>query len=165
MRADRLVVGEDDSAIDHVAKLSHIARPMIFAKPAAGSISETQIWSAMQAAEVIEEEIREGIDVVAAITEWRQGQLGKAEAGIQVFAKAFVADVLLQVLIRGGDDADIDADFLRRPDRQERMAFENAEQLGLTRRGEFADFIQEERAQIGLLEEADVIAVGASEGA
>ena len=104
-------------------------------------------------------------DVVAAVAKRRQVQLEHAEAIVQVFAEAFVADVLLQVLIRGGDDADIDADFFGRADGQKRMAFENAQQLGLAFERQLADFVEKQRAQIGLLEEADVVAIGAGERA
>ena len=93
-------------------------------------------------------------DVVAAIAQRRQVQLEHAEAIVQVFAKSFVADVLLQILIRGGDDAHIDADFLGRADGQERMAFQNSQQLGLAFQRQLADFVEKQRAQVGLLEEA-----------
>ncbi len=40
------------------------------------------------------------------------------------------------------------------------MAFENTKELGLTVHGHFADFVEEQRPQIGLLKVADMIAVG-----
>ena len=43
------------------------------------------------------------------------------------------------------------------------MAFQNSQQLGLAFEGQLADFVEEQRAAVGLLEEADVIAVGAGE--
>ena len=56
-------------------------------------------------------------------------------------------------------------DFLRAADGQERMPFQNAQQLGLALQRHLADFVEEQRAQVGLLEEADVVAVGAGERA
>ena len=102
-------------------------------------------------------------DVVAAIAQRRQEQLEHAEAIVQVLAKSLVADVLLQVLIRGGDHADVDVDFFGRADGQEWMAFENAQQLGLAFEGQLADFVEKQRAEVGLLEVAGVIAVGTGE--
>ena len=51
----------------------------------------------------------------------------------------------------------------RGADRQERVAFENPQQLGLAFERQFADFVEKQRAQVGLLEEARVVAVGAGE--
>ena len=45
------------------------------------------------------------------------------------------------------------------------MAFENPQQLGLAFERQLADFVEKQRAQVGLLEEADVVAVGAGERA
>ena len=92
-----------------------------------------------------------------------QIQLEHAEAVVQVFAESLVADVLLQVLIRGGDDAHVDADFFCRADRQERVAFQNPQQFRLAFERQLADFVEKQRAQVGLLEKAHVVAIGAGE--
>ena len=42
---------------------------------------------------------------------------------------------------------------------------QNAEQLGLHFEGDVADFVEEERAAVGQLEAADLVAVGARERA
>ena len=163
MRADRIFVGEDDGAIEDVAELAYVARPAVVEQHFAGSVGEAEVWAAMEASEVIEKEIDEQADVVAAIAEWRQVQLEDAEAIVKVLAKAFVADILLEILICGGDDANIDGYFFGATDGQERVAFENSQQFCLAFERELADFIEEQRAEIGLLKKADVIAIGARE--
>ena len=45
------------------------------------------------------------------------------------------------------------------------MPFQNSQQFGLAFERHFANFVQKQRAAVGLLEEADVIAVGAGERA
>ena len=119
----------------------------------------------MLSAEVIEEKIDQQTDVLAPLAQRRNHQLEHAESIIQIFAELLLADVVLQVLVRGGDDPHVDADFLGGPDRQERMPFQNAQQLGLPFEGHFADFVEKQRAQIGLLEIAGMVAVGAGERA
>ncbi len=121
--------------------------------------------AAVLAAEVIEEVIDQEIDVAAAFAQRRDEKLEDAEAIVEIFAEFFLTDVGLQVLIGGGDDADVGRDFLRTADGEEGMAFENTKELGLAFHGHFADFVEEERSAVGLLEEAGVVAVGAGEGA
>ena len=165
VRPDRILVGQHDGAVEHVAELPHVARPAVGEQLGPGRVGQAQVGPAVQAAEMIEEEIDQQADVVAAVAQRRQVQLEHAEPVVQVLAEPLVADVLLQVLIRGGDHADVDAHFLRRPDRQKRMAFENPQQLGLAFERQLADFVEKQRAQVGLLEEADVVAIGAGERA
>ena len=100
-------------------------------------------------------------NIVAAIAQRRQVQLEHAEAIIQVFAKSFFADVFLQILVRRRDHAHIDAHFFRRTDRQKRMAFQNSQQLRLAVERQLADFVEKQRARVGLLKVAHVIAIRA----
>src|SRR2546430_882177 len=76
--------------------------------------------------EVVEEVEDEELDVAAAIAEGQNVELEDGEAIEEIFAKTAFADKIAQIAVGGGDDADIDGDFLGRADGQERMTFENA---------------------------------------
>ena len=57
VRANRVVVGQHDGAVEHVAKLPHVAGPVVGEQLRAGRVGEAQIGPAVLAAEVVEEEI------------------------------------------------------------------------------------------------------------
>ena len=73
----------------------------------------------------------------------------------EICAKLTLADGLIQVSIRGRDDADVDADRLAASDRFELLLLEDAQQLHLCVEGQLSDFVQEERAAVRQLESAD----------
>ncbi len=112
---------------------------------------------------MIEEKIDQKGDVLAALAQRRHVQLEHAQAVIEVFAKPFLTDVFLQILVRGRDHAHINFHFVGRAHWQKWMAFQNPQQLGLPFERELADFIQKKRSQVGLLKEARVVAVGPGE--
>src|SRR5439155_25616211 len=72
---------------------------------------------------------------------------------------------MLQVSIRGGDDARIDIDQPVAPDPREAKVLEHVEKLGLEPERQFGDFIQVDRALVGILELPWFPPVRAGEGA
>ena len=161
----RLPAGQHDGAIDHVAKLADVAGPVVGEQFLAGFVGEFQTRPAVLAAEMIEEEIDQQRNIAATFAQRRDDQLEHAEAVVKIFTEFFLLHVALQILVGGGDHANIDFDLLRAADGHEGMAFENAEQLGLAFEGHLADFVEEQHAAVGLLEKADMVAIGAGEGA
>ena len=73
---------------------------------------------------------------------------------VEVFAELAVAHSLLQVLVGGGDDADIGLDRGVAADAVEVAVGEHAQQPGLQFGGHVADLVQEQRAAFGLFEAA-----------
>ena len=71
----------------------------------------------------------------------------------------------VQVLVGGGDHADVGADRLVAADPLELLLLQQPQHLGLRRRRHVADLVEEERAAVGLLELADAAAVGPGERA
>lgn len=83
----------------------------------------------------------------------------------QVGAEAALFDQGFQVLVGGGDHAHIHADQLAPADTEEFVLGQHAQQSGLQRQRHIADFIQKQRAAVGLFEAAYVPLGGAGEGA
>ncbi len=71
----------------------------------------------------------------------------------------------LEVLVRGGDHAHVDLDRHLAADPVELALGQHAQQAGLQLRRHVADFVEEQRAAVGLLEAAAAQRVGAGEGA
>ena len=68
---------------------------------------------------------------------------------------------LFQILVGGGDDPHVHRDRLGSADRGEALFVERAQDFGLRLQAHVADFVQEQRAAIGLLELAVLIGGGA----
>jgi hypothetical protein len=84
---------------------------------------------------------------------------------VQVFAEQAVAHALLEVLVGGGDHAHIGLHRLVPADAVEVAVRQHAQQARLQVEGHVADFIEEQRAVLGLLEAAAPHRLGAGEGA
>ncbi|MNC73423.1 hypothetical protein D3C76_1172200 [compost metagenome] len=70
-------------------------------------------------------------DIAFALTQRWQGDGDNVQAVIEVFTELAFGNVLFQILVGGGDNADIDRDRLAGADRQHLTGFHRAQQLGL----------------------------------
>ena len=84
---------------------------------------------------------------------------------VEVFAERAEADHRRQVAVRRGDQAHIDLDGAGAAEPLELVLLQHAQNLRLRARTHVADFVEEQRAAVGLLEAADALAVGAGERA
>ena len=96
----------------------------------------------------------EGGNVFAAAAQGRQLDGDDVEAVEEVFAEAAFADGLAQIDVGGGDDADVDLDFLDAAEVHEAAILEDAQDFGLGIHAHGGDFVEEERAAVGDFEEA-----------
>ncbi len=92
-------------------------------------------------------------DVLLALAQRRQVDGDDIQAIKQVFAEAAVLDLLLELLVGGGQHADIDVDRRVVADASDFFLLQNAEQPALQNRWHGADLIEENRAAIGLLKQ------------
>ena len=79
---------------------------------------------------------------------------------VEVLAKPAAFDHRIEVLVGRGNDADIGRDGLAPAQPLESPLLQQPQDLGLGARGHVADFVQQQRAAVGLLELADAPAVG-----
>jgi len=83
----------------------------------------------------------------------------------EVAAKGALGDKLCEVLIGGGDNADVHALGAVAAEAFEFLLLEDAKEFGLEFQGKVADFIEKESAAVGELEAANFLADGAGESA
>ncbi len=76
------------------------------------------------------------------------------EPVVEVLAEPPGLHLDVEVAVGGRDDAHIDLDRLRAADRSYLVVLEHAQELGLEARSHVPDFVEEERAAIGALEQA-----------
>ena len=89
----------------------------------------------------------------------------RVDAVHQVFAEVAGRDHFGQVAVRGADDAHVDGERFVFADAADFAAFQHAQQLGLHRLGQLADFVEKDRAAVGDFEQADAMLVGPGERA
>ena len=104
-------------------------------------------------------------NVFAALAQRRKLQRNDAQAVVEVLAEAAFGDFLFEVLVGGGDDADVHVAFFGAADGADFAFLEDAVELDLHGQGHVADFVHEEGAAVGGAEQALAIFVGAGEGA
>ncbi len=91
--------------------------------------------------------------------------LDDGEPVVEVLAEGALVDAAGEVAVGGGDEAHVDGAGRGGADAADGARLDGAEQLGLERERHLADLVEEERAAVGLLEDAAPVGDGAAEGA
>ena len=84
---------------------------------------------------------------------------------VEVFAEAPGGDLVLEVAVGGGEDADVDLDALGAAEAFEGLVLEGADDLALGFEGHVRDFVEEEGAAVGAFEDAGAAGGGGGVGA
>ena len=116
-------------------------------------------------ADLLQEAVGQQRDVARPRAQRRQLDVDHVDAVVQVLAEAAFGDGPRQVFVRGQHDADVDLERLGAADLLELQLLQHAEQLHLHGRAGGADFVEEDRAAVGLQELAHLFAGGAGERA
>ena len=162
---------ERHRALDGVLELADVARPVIRHQPAhaflrdgqrrarssAGGLAAVSGTVAVAAGvalllELAEEVLHEQRHVLLPLAQRRQLHRDHVQPVEQILAELSFGDEPAQVAVGRGDDADVDLDRVRIADALELALLQHAQQLHLQRRAHRADFVEEERALVRLLE-------------
>ena len=90
----------------------------------------------------------ENRNVFLAFAKRRDGNRNDIKPVKQIFSKAAARDLVLEILVRRGDHADVDSHCGRRADRLKTLLFKSAKYLRLGLHGHVADLVQEQRAAV-----------------
>ncbi len=146
---------EDQRALDQIAQLAHIARPVIARERRAAPRRRSAPAACRAATESLLMKMRgELLHVVAAVLQERQVDLHDVEAVEQVGPEAAPLDLLLKVGIGREDEAQVDRNFTLGADRTDAAVFQHAQQLALHRQRQLADLVEEQRAAMRIEEQA-----------
>ena len=159
------VLREDDRALETVAQLADVARPVVGAQPLARRGVELERLLLELSRKRGEKPVDERIDVLAPLAQRRDADREDAHAVEEVLAEEALGDEPVEGPVRGGDDPHVDLDRRRPADAVEGALLQHAQELGLRRRRELADLVQEDRAAVGELELPEPARRGAREGA
>ena len=95
-------------------------------------------------------------NIFAALAQGRKHNRKHEDAVIEVLAKRSLPHLLLQIAVRGDDDAYVDRERPVAADALDFAFFEDAQKLGLHGERHVANFVQKQRAAMRLLEFSDV---------
>lgn len=112
----------------------------------------------------MEKVLTENGEIAKAVGEGGEGDFEDTQAVIQVFAKTFFGDGAVEVLIGGGDEAEVDAEVVATTDAGEGFFFDEAEKFDLDGEGDFGNFVEEQGATGGTFEVAGFGGEGSGEG-
>jgi hypothetical protein len=104
-RFDHGAMHHDHAVLDDIAQFTHVAGPAVLPQALLGLVGERQHGFAVAQPVRLEKVAGQHQDIVAPIAQRRRRQLQDAQPEEQVGTKAPLAHHLLQVAVRGGDDA------------------------------------------------------------
>src|SRR3954454_25300461 len=106
-----------------------------------------------------------GHRVLRPLAQRRNSQLKLAEAMKEPLAEPSFSYSCLKVLVRGGNDADVNLDLAMSTEPAKRLPIQHAQQFHLPLQLQFADLVQKERSPVGEFKEPRFRRIGAAEGA
>src|SRR5437868_7704310 len=110
----------------------------------------------------MQKEVGERNDVFPALTQRRNTQMNLVQAMKQIVAERALLYLIFQIAAGRRDDPSIGRNFLDPTNTVIRSSVQNAQQLHLRARFEFTDFVEEQCALVGQLEEPGFLRVGAA---
>ena len=163
--ADLGAGGEQHRPVEGVFQLAHVAAPGVGLHQRLRLAAERPHGHAVHLRVLAGEVAGEFEDVGRALAQGRQAQVDDVEAVEQILAEGALLDLLGEVAVRGGQHPDVDLHRAGAADPVDHPLLERAQQLGLEPDVHLGDFVEQQRAAVGLLEAADAAGDRAGEGA
>ena len=158
----RVGAGHHRGRAQHVGELADVARPG--AAPEHAHHGRADLGRAVRAFEL--QDAPHQRRQVGAFAQRRQAQRQAVQAVIEVFAELLLLDHFAQVAVGGNDQRDVDRDSPLAVERRDAALLQHLQQPGLQRQRHVADFVEEQRAAVGLHDAAlRALAARAGEGA
>src|SRR5467141_5232564 len=101
--------------------------------------------------------MRQGIDVFAAVTQWRDVDLDGIQAKEEVLTEPAGSGLRVHVGVGGREHSHIDAPSGGRADALEIPRFQNAQEFRLQVERDVGDFVQEQSAAVSEFESPDAV--------
>src|SRR5262249_47052870 len=149
----------------HVLQFPHVAWPSIAVQLDLGPLREPANLPAVLPGKLVHEVPYQQGKVFHALRERRHVDLNHGEPVKQVFAELPRRDRLAEILVGGGHDSYFDVLRRERTDALDLLVLQYAQQFGLGIERHVADFVQKQRASVGMLEQTGLVTIRAGKGA
>ena len=136
--------------------------------PSSTRTASSESWrrgSSFLRGDFLQEILGEQADVLGALAQRRELDADDIQPVEQILAEGLLRDLLFEVLVRRRDDAHIGLQRFVAADAGEFALLQDAQDFALERQRHVADFVEEKRAAVALLEAADARAGRAGERA
>src|SRR5690606_36120070 len=162
---DLLAIAKNHGALDYVVQLAHVTGPGI-SGDGLDRLGRKMLEGLIQLrTAALEQHFGDIQNVLAALAQRRQYQLHDIDAVVEVLPELSVLAQRFQISVRGADKTHIDLFRLHCADAADLVLLNEAQQAGLGFDRQFADFVEEQRAAIGGLDQPDAVGVSARESA
>ena len=158
-------LGEHDHVFDGVFELAHVAGPGVGDQGVAGFGVHAVDFFAEALHAAAQDVINQQRNIITAGAERGEFDHRAFDAEIEVFTERLVAHSLQQIAVGGGEKADIDFDGVVGAEAGDFAVLQDAEEFGLHGERHVADFVEKERAAVGVFETALAVATDVGEGA
>ena len=165
LRAESSLTRQHDGALDGVFQLTDIAGPGVIQQAAFGFGRDSFDGAAAAGRGAVEEILGQRRDVAGSLAQRRHAERHHIQAVVEIRAEGAALRLCREVAIGGGDQADIELPGARAADAFELALLQDAQELGLQLRRQFADLVEKDGAAFGHLELALLLRHGAGEGA
>ena len=142
-------LADEHRAPDDVAELAHVAGPTMGQQRAGGVVLEAAHGAPELETRLVEKAGGERHDIVAPCAKRRQRDRKLAQSIVEIFAERPAPGRRLERDVARSDDAHVDRRRCPRADAPHHPLLENAEELGLRRRGQVRDLVEKQRAAVG----------------
>src|ERR1700674_2664864 len=156
---------QGDGAFLGVFELANVSRPIVGFQARHRFRGDPFNGFFHRLTEALEKVAREQGNVVPALAQGWHLYGNHAETIIEVLAEAAFRNLLFELLVRSGNDADIHIRFFRTADRADLAFLQDSIELHLHGQAHIPDLVHEERAAVGGLEKALAVFVSPSESA
>jgi serine/threonine protein kinase len=143
-------IAEQDRALDGGAELADVTRPIMSPK-----LIQQVLRCARMPGELFVEGLDQQWNVVAALAQSGQSQGHDVEPVVEIGAEVTTVDRSTQVLVRGGDDTDVDARLIAPADALDHAILDHAQQPRLQIERQLSDLVEEHGATRGALDRTD----------
>ena len=160
---DLLALAAHRGELQGVDQLADVSGPAVGHKQVHGLVGDRCYRLVGVLADVLEQLLDQKRDVLAALAQGRQVYGHHRQPVEEVLAELVLLDHLAQVAVGGADHPHVHRDGLFAADQLEGLLLQHPQQLDLEGRAELAHLVEEQRAAVGQLETALLVADGPGE--
>jgi hypothetical protein len=158
LEIDRSLSGQCSGNANRLVEFAYVQRPVVLEQRAACARRKAEgpeVWDAG----------KDDAEIFDAIAQRRQSKDERGKPGEEVTSEFPPPDQILERSVRRGDDAQVELDWTYSAYRQYLVFLQDAQEGGLRRAREVADFVEEQSAVGGAPNEARCVADGTGESA
>ena len=163
IEVQRSAIFEHEGPLQFVGQFPDIARPAITQKPTPSRLGNRPHRQTVARCDSLHQRFGQRQEVGTPVPQWRNGQPEQIESMLQIRTEPALGDQLSEILVGGGDDPHIDSDVFRAANATDAVVFQHGQQLGLNGQRKAAEFVEEQGAPMGRLEQPDASAAGIGE--